>query len=640
MPVTQLASFAQGPQSPSILTSNTPVTAVGYIPSALGGFLTNYIQRTFNPISNFSYTNSIDSFGFLDAPITADAVYIIFPQTTPTTLQLDNLKNFVEGGGTLIVCGEFSPNFDAENGRVSAILSHIGSTISVLQNVNPINDPTINATPGGVSEIIEIGNFDITSGISTVVTGSFGALQIDPSSSEAILITSNNLINNIAMARESVGSGNVISFADVEMLNAANSNLFSNIVIQSKLNIAAASNPAPTPTPPSSSGGGDSPGPVQVVAVDRTPIDPAPAGTNIQPTDADGDGLREVITASDGATVDGNRDGIPDVQQTQVAGLRLINDGAAGSDYGALAVPDGIQLQAVTLSTAEADGSIPVTTVGGGTVVTTTPEGITNAFAGVISFTAAGVTPGGTTTATISFPSGLPAGTGNAYLRFNYSTNRFEEFVDANGNPLYTFIDSDGDGTVDGVSLTLTDGDPNWDGDGVANGTVVDPGFFGSGERIITGTKRGDSLIGNVLANIISGLKGNDWLVGDLGNDILKGSRGKDGLYGGEGADLITGGKDRDRIYYTDASESTIDQRDTVKFGKVDRFVFSSFDGDSTTEGQQTLSFIGKQAFSGTAGELRATRSVLEADTNGDGLADFAVNLNGNALITASNLVL
>lgn len=390
--------------------------------------------------------------------------------------------------------------------------------------------------------------------------------------------------------------------------------------------------------PVDSGGGGDFTSPAPVV-VDNTPADPAPAGTNIQPTDDDGDGLREVVTAADGTTVDGNRDGISDADQTQVAGLRLINDGAAGSDYGALVVPDGIQLQAVTLSTAAADGSIPVTTVGGGTVVTTTPEGITNAFAGVISFNAAGVTPGGTTTATISFLRS-PAGTGNAYLRFNYSTNRFEEFVDANGNPLYTFIDSDGDGTVDGVSLTLTDGDPNWDGDGVANGTVVDPGFFGSGERIITGTKRGDSLIGNVLANIISGLKGNDWLVGDLGNDILKGSRGKDGLYGGEGADLITGGKDRDRIYYTDASESTIDQRDTVKFGKVDRFVFSSFDGDSTTEGQQMLSFIGKQAFSGTAGELRATRSVLEADTNGDGLADFAVNLNGNALITASNLVL
>jgi serralysin len=77
-----------------------------------------------------------------------------------------------------------------------------------------------------------------------------------------------------------------------------------------------------------------------------------------------------------------------------------------------------------------------------------------------------------------------------------------------------------------------------------------------------------------------------------------------------------------------------------VKFGKGDRFVFSSFDADTITEGQQKLRFIGKQAFSGVAGELRATRSALEADLNGDSLADFAVNLRGNSLISSSNLVL
>jgi len=77
-----------------------------------------------------------------------------------------------------------------------------------------------------------------------------------------------------------------------------------------------------------------------------------------------------------------------------------------------------------------------------------------------------------------------------------------------------------------------------------------------------------------------------------------------------------------------------------VKVSKEDRFVFSAFDGDSTSEGQQKFSFIGKQGFSGTAGELRATRSVLEADLNGDSLTDFAVNLRGNTLLTASNLVL
>ena len=77
-----------------------------------------------------------------------------------------------------------------------------------------------------------------------------------------------------------------------------------------------------------------------------------------------------------------------------------------------------------------------------------------------------------------------------------------------------------------------------------------------------------------------------------------------------------------------------------MKFGKKDRFVFSSFDGDSVTEGQQKLTFIGKSTFSSVAGELRATRSVLEADLNGDSIADFAINLRGNTLISSSNLVL
>ena len=75
-------------------------------------------------------------------------------------------------------------------------------------------------------------------------------------------------------------------------------------------------------------------------------------------------------------------------------------------------------------------------------------------------------------------------------------------------------------------------------------------------------------------------------------------------------------------------------------FRKRDRFVFTDFDGDITTEGQQKLSFIGKNAFSGVAGELRATRSVLEADLNGDGLADFAVNLLRNNRIFSGNIVL
>ena len=404
-------------------------------------------------------------------------------------------------------------------------------------------------------------------------------------------------------------------------------------------------------TSTSSSGGGDA-APVTIAPpvdttptdpapVDTTPTDPAPAGTNTQPTDSDNDGLREVVTANDGTTVDGNRDGIADAEQTEVAGLRLINDGAQGSDYGAISIGNGLQLDAVTLTSASSDNTFAVTTRGGGTLAVTTPTGISNAFAGVVSFNVSGVEPGGSTTATITFPTGLPANGDAVYLRFNYNTNQFEEYVDAQGNPLYSFVDQNGDGTPDAVVLQLTDGDPQWDGDGVANGTIVDPGFLGNGQRSFIGTKKGDEIIGNILANEIEGNAGNDWLHGDQGDDILRGGKGKDRLHGGAGADLIIGGKKwRDYIVYLNSQESTIDRPDTVKFHRNDRFDFRSFDGDSANDGRQSLKYIGDGNFSGSAGELRKTSTGLEADTTGDMTADFVVNFFGKTNFFSSEHIL
>ena len=357
-------------------------------------------------------------------------------------------------------------------------------------------------------------------------------------------------------------------------------------------------------------GGGDDTGSEATpnLVADNTPIDPAPAATNIQSTDYDNDGLREVVIASDGNFVDGNRDGIPDAEQSQIAGLRMINNGALASDYGSISIGNGLQLAAVSLTSAGSENTLPVTTRGGGTLAVTTPDGISNAFAGVVSFNVSGVAPGGKSTATITFPTGLAVNRDLAYLRFNYNSNRFEDYVDALGYPLYSFVDQNGDGSPDAVVLQLVDGDPQWDGDGIANGTVVDPGFLGIGQRSFTGTKRSDSLIGNVLANEI------------------RGKAGKDRLYGDRGADFITAGKHADLIIYYAADESSADQPDTVKFGKKDRFHFRSFDGDSLTEGRQSPRYIGNKAFTSTAGELRFARGRLLADTTGDGQADFAVN--------------
>lgn len=358
-----------------------------------------------------------------------------------------------------------------------------------------------------------------------------------------------------------------------------------------------------------------------------TPIDSAPAGVKIQLNDDDGDGLLEVIVAADGVIIDGNRDGIVDAEQSNVTGLPLIRDGAKGSDFGAVSVRNNLRLTNADLTPTNENNPFTVATRGGGRLATTTPQGTINTFSGALSFNVSGMAPGSKTEVVISLPTGFTS-TGNmAYLRFNYLKNRFEEYVDSNGNPLYVLTDLNDDDIPDTVTLQLVDGDLQWDGDGVANGTVVDPGLLVSGPRLFNGTKGNDTLIGNVLANEIDGTSGRDWLYGGLGDDILKGGKGTDHLHGGEGADIIIGGKKwRDYILYDNPFESTSDRPDTVKLDRRDRLDFRSFDGDSTTDGRQKLIYIGNSNFSGIAGEMRSTKSRLMADTTGDGEADFIVN--------------
>ena len=207
--------------------------------------------------------------------------------------------------------------------------------------------------------------------------------------------------------------------------------------------------------------------------------------------------------------------------------------------------------------------------------------------------------------------------------------------MDASGNRLYSFVDSNNDGVFDNVNLTLIDGDPNWDGDGLANGTVVDPGFLASGAIEIGGSRGNDRIRGNILANVLSGKGKRDHVIGDLSNDVLIGGRGNDRLDGGEGADLIIGGRGRDYFIYNSAADSTIVQSDTIRtLTSKDRFDLRDF---GTNE---ILEFIGNNQFSGTAGELRTTLTSLQADLDGDGSADFLVNFSNKFRLEANQIFL
>lgn len=156
-------------------------------------------------------------------------------------------------------------------------------------------------------------------------------------------------------------------------------------------------------------------------------------------------------------------------------------------------------------------------------------------------------------------------------------------------------------------------------------------------------TAADDRLIGTKQAETISGLEGDDHIRGGSGDDVLDGGpgdddvigqRGDDVLIGGPGKDRLTGGSGADTFRYLALSDSTPDSvgRDRItdfKRGHGDIIDLSEIDANSVEPGDQPFLFIGKEAFSGVAGELRYRReddkTYVIADVNGDKRADFMI---------------
>jgi Ca2+-binding RTX toxin-like protein len=149
-----------------------------------------------------------------------------------------------------------------------------------------------------------------------------------------------------------------------------------------------------------------------------------------------------------------------------------------------------------------------------------------------------------------------------------------------------------------------------------------------------TGNGAGNLILGNNAANKLLGLDGNDILQGNGGNDILNGGNGDDKLYGGSGQDTLTGGSGKDTYYLSASGDSKVSARDHITdFTQgQDKIGLTAMDANTMKSGDQAFAFIGSTSFSNKAGELRLEKhdgyTVVQGDTNGDGVADFAIELD------------
>lgn len=171
----------------------------------------------------------------------------------------------------------------------------------------------------------------------------------------------------------------------------------------------------------------------------------------------------------------------------------------------------------------------------------------------------------------------------------------------------------------------------------------------GGGNDTLVGGAANDSLDGGPGDDSLNGGGGRDILIGGKGNDVLDGKGNNDTLDGGAGQDILTGGVGggSDTFRFGDAADSgpEANTRDIITDFQVNNDILDLSGIDAIAGGDDNaFSFIESLSFSSTAGELRyqaaGANTYLQGDIDGDGVADFEIQLAGVLSLSAIDLIL
>ncbi|MDR6264583.1 M10 family metallopeptidase C-terminal domain-containing protein [Roseobacter sp. N2S] len=174
--------------------------------------------------------------------------------------------------------------------------------------------------------------------------------------------------------------------------------------------------------------------------------------------------------------------------------------------------------------------------------------------------------------------------------------------------------------------------------DRLFGGKGKDKALGGTGDDLLSGGAGNDLLRGDKGRDLLNGNSGDDLLMGGKGGDRLNGGGGHDTLIGGAGREVMTGGKGADVFAFNSPSDSTSSSIDKITdFGRGrDVIDLSKLEG--------TFTFLHKAAFTGAGKEVNFVRdggdTIVQIDSNGDGLADMKITLNDFGGLNGGDFIL
>jgi serralysin len=180
--------------------------------------------------------------------------------------------------------------------------------------------------------------------------------------------------------------------------------------------------------------------------------------------------------------------------------------------------------------------------------------------------------------------------------------------------------------------------------------------LIATGNDTLSGGVFADVMLGGAGNDTLNGSSGNDWLIGGRDQDVLRGGIGADILRGGAGRDRMAGGYGADDFDFNAIAETgrTASTRDVITDFQhnYDDIDLATIDANASAAGNNAFRFLATKgaAFTGVNGQLHwyqinaagtaNDKTIIEADLNGDRVADFQIELSGLKTLTAGDFVL